>query len=320
VEPSAAEVAGELKILRKGRGIFTTPLGDRVGPALRGTCGILEDDDQDAMQRKLSACFRPLIESLPDDLRVVLLAAFAWHDEARQPFYQERVHWAATTLERDDRTVRRRIDEGIEQIAGKAAAAEPDPGPRYPSRSWHTEELRVALTLGRPRAEAFEFRRVVADADAISELDLALTLSKTGNSGAAVREDDLEVDVFHGGVLIRREMESSDRIGLALRLPEPLRRGERHEIALRFRASIHAPHYVCVPRHPCDLFDLHVKFGDRVPKHIVLLEKAFQDDARDTSPRGVVVPADDAGEVHVRFRHLAPGFAYGIRWQPADAG
>ncbi|MDT7799875.1 MAG: hypothetical protein QOI78_3308 [Actinomycetota bacterium] len=317
MEPSAADLVGELKILRKGRGIFTTQLGERVGPALRSTCGILEGDDQAGMQRKLSVRFRPLIESLPDDLRVVVLAAFAWHDQARQPFYQERVHWAATTLERDDRTVRRRIDEGIEQIAAMAMASiEPDPGPRYPSRSWHTEELRVALTLGQPVAEAFEFRRVVADADEITELDLALTLSKTGNSGAAVRADDVEVDVFHGGVLTSRGMESSDRIGLALRLPEPLRRGQRHEIALRFRASIQAPHYVCVPRHPCELFDLHVKFGDRVPEHIVVLEKAFQDDARDTSPRGVELPADDAGEVHVQFRHLAPGFAYGIRWRP----
>jgi hypothetical protein len=315
---NAADVAGELKLLRKGRGIFTTPLGERVGPALRGTCGIVEGDDQAAMRSKLSVRFLPIIESLPGDLRVVVLAAFAWHEEARQPFYQERVHWAATTLDRDDRTVRRRIDDGIEQIAAMAVA-EPEPGPRYPSRSWHTEELRVALTLG-PVAEAFEFRRVVADADEIAELDLALTLSKTGNSDAAVRADDLEVDVFHGGVLTSREMESSDRIGLALRLPEPLHRGDRHDIALRFRASIREPHYVCVPRHPCDSFDLHVKFGDRVPEHIVLLEHAFQDDARDASPRGVAVVADEAGEVHVRFTHLAPGFAYGIRWQPADVG
>jgi hypothetical protein len=315
----AADVVGELKILRKGRGIFTTPLGDRVGPGLRAICGILEDDDQAVMQRKLSGRLRPLAEALPDDLKVVLLAAFALHEQARKPFYQERVRWAAITLQRDDRTVRRRIDEGIEQIAAMAVkVADPDPGPRYPSRSWHTEELRVALTLGRPAAEAFEFRRVVADADEITELDLALTLSAAAQSGESVHESDLQVDVFHGGVLTSRAMESSDRIGLALRLPEPLRRGEQHEIALRFRASIREPHYVCVPRHPCDLFDLHVKFGDRVPQHIVLLEKVFQDDARDTSRRGTTLTADDSGEVHVRFRNLAPGFAYGIRWQPAD--
>ena len=316
----ASDVVGELKILRKGRGILTTPLGGRVGPALRSVCGIVERDDQAEIQRKLSGRLRLFIGALPDDLKIALTAAFALDGPVREPFYQERVHRAAMTLERDDRTVRRRIDEGVEQVAAMAVAmADRDTGSAYPSRSWHTEELRVALKLGRPVAEAFEFRRVVADADEISELDLALTLSRTGDAAGVVSAADLEVDVFHGGVLTSRAMESSDRIGLALRLPESLRRGERHEIALRFRASIREPHYVCVPRHPCELFDLHVKFGDQVPERIVLLEKAFQDDARDTAPRGTVLAADDAGEVHVRFRNLAPGFAYGIRWSEISA-
>lgn len=310
----AADVVGELKVLRKGRAVFTTPLADRVGPALRFTCGILEDDDTVVMRRKLIARLRPLVESLPDDLKIALLAAFALEERARKPFYQERVHWAAITLERDDRTVRRRIDEGIEHVAAMAVAAgEPDPR-RYPSRSWHTEELRVTLALDQPVAEAFEFRRVVADADEIAELDLALTLTaprESVESVDSVRESDLEVDVFHGGLLAGRVMESSDRIGLSLRLPGPLRRGERHDVGLRFKANMREPHYICVPRHPCDLFDLHVRFGDAVPDRIVRLEKAHRGDTR-----GEMLETDDAGEVHVRFRHLAPGFAYGIRWLP----
>jgi hypothetical protein len=313
---SAADVVGELKLLRKGRAIFTTPLADRVGPALRTTCGILEDDDTVAMRRKLTDRLRPLVESLPDDLKIALLAAFALDERARKPFYQERVHWAAITLDRDDRTVRRRIDEGIQQVAALAVApAGPEQGPRYPSRSWHTEELRVTLALDQPVAEAFEFRRVIADIDEIDRLDLALSLPVGGESGESVRESDLDVDVFHGGVLTRRVMESSDRIGLSLRLPEPLRRGDRHEIGLRFRANMREQRYVCVPRHPCDLFDLHVRFGEKVPDRIVRLEKALRDDRRDRPPHGAVLRTDDAGEVHVRFRHLAPGFAYGIRWR-----
>lgn len=317
VHPTAADVVGELKVLRKGRAIFTTPLAGRIGPALRATCGISEDDDTIVMRRKLVHRLRPLADSLPDDLKIAVLAAFALVEQARKPFYQERVHWAAITLERDDRTVRRRIDEGIEQIAALAVAAGPDPRPRYPSRSWHTEELRVTLALDQPVAEAFEFRRVVADADEIAELDLALTLPATGEP---VADPELVVDVFHGGVLASRAMESSDRVGLSLRLPEPLHRGEKHDIGLRFRANLRAPHYVCVPRHPCDEFDLHVRFGDRVPDRIVRLEKAFQGDTRDRVPRGAELATDDAGEVHVRFRDLAPGFAYGIRWQCAGAG
>lgn len=309
---SAADVVGELKALRKGRAIFTTPLADRIGPALRSACGIVEDDGTVEVRRKLADRLRPLVESLPDDLKIALLAAFALEERARKPFYQERVHWAAITLDRDDRTVRRRIDEGIEQIAALLVAAA-GPAPRHAAnRGWHTEELRVALALDQPVPEAFEFRRVVADADEIAVLDLALTLPSTGESEDSARESELGVDVFHGGVIASRVLESSDRVGLALRLPEPLRRGARHEVGLRFRANLRDPRYVCVPRHPCDLFDLHVRFGERVPKRIVRQEKVSP--AGDRSRTGALLAPDDAGEVHVRFRNLAPGFAYGIRW------
>ncbi len=314
VDVSAADVVGELKALRKGRAIFTTTLADRVGPALRTTCGIAEEDGTVEMRRKLFDRLRPLVESLPDDLKIALIAAFALDERARKPFYQERVHWAAITLDRDDRTVRRRIDEGIEQIAALAVAGAAEAGPRYPSRSWHTEELRVTLALDQPVAEAFEFRRVIADADEIAELDLALTLPAPGESGESVRESDLAVDVFHGGVLGRRVRESGDRFGLALRLPEPLRRGARHEIGLRFRANLREPRYLCVPRHPVDLFDLHVRFGENVPERIVRLEGVDRGETNDPAPPGAELEPDEAGEVHVRFRHLAPGFGYGIRW------
>jgi hypothetical protein len=314
VDFSAADVVGELKALRKGRAIFTTPLADRVGPALRTTCGIAEEDGTVEMRRKLFDRLRPLAESLPDDLKIALVAAFALDERARKPFYQERVHWAAITLDRDDRTVRRRIDEGIEQIAALVVAGATEAGPRYPSRSWHTEELRVTLALDQPVAEAFEFRRVIADADEIAVLDLALTLPVAGESGESVRESDLVVDVFHGGVLGRRVRESKDRFGLALRLPEPLRRGARHEIGLRFRANLREPRYLCVPRHPCDFFDLHVRFGENVPERIVRLAGAARGEANDPTSHGAELEADEAGEVHVQFQHLAPGFGYGIRW------
>ncbi|MFJ8818061.1 hypothetical protein [Amycolatopsis thermoflava] len=317
---STTDVAAELKILRKGRGVSANRLADRVGPALHAVCGISAADNAAVVRQKVSDRLGTLIGALPDDLRTSLLAAFALHEQARHPFYQERVHWAAQTLDRDARTVRRRIDEGIDRLAELAVAgAEPADAPA-PSRSWHTEELRVALALDQPVPEAFEFRRVVVDADEIDELDLALTLTSAGPDTTPLRETDLQVDVFYGGVLTGRRMESSDRIGLALRPPGRLRRGDRHDIALRFRAGLRQPHYVCVPRHPCELFDLHIRFARPLPAEVVRLDKAFQDDARDHSARGTPIEPDEAGEVHEQFRHLVPGFAYGVRWRPVAAG
>ncbi|NYI93269.1 AcrR family transcriptional regulator [Amycolatopsis endophytica] len=316
---STTDVVAELKILRKGRGLSVAQLTERVGPALQAVCAISADDDAAGVRRKVSDRLLALIEALPGDLRMSLLAAFGLHEQAQHPFYGERVSWAARTLERDDRTVRRRIDEGIDRLA-EYAVATTKPAAAGPSRSWHTEELRVALALDQPVPEAFEFRRVVVDADEIDELDLALTLTSAGSNSRPLEETDLRVDVFHGGVLTGRHMESSDRVGLALRLPAPLHRNDRHEIALRFRAGLRHPHYVCVPRQPCDLFDLHVRFGASVPEEVVRLDKAFQDDARDPAVRGAALTVDSSGEVHEQFRHLVPGFAYGVRWRPAEAG
>lgn len=315
MEPSAADLVEELKVLRKGRGVFTTPLGNRVGPALRAVCGIADDAETVEIRERLGQVLGRLAGTLPDDLRTAVLAAFAMHEPARKPFYQERVHWAARELDRDDRTIRRRIDEGIEHIAHQALA-----GPRESRRSalngsWHTEQLRVALALDHQRPEAFEFRRIVADADEVAELDLALTLTTAPGGAGPLRESDLDVDVFHGGTLVRRAMESNDRVGLALRLADPLSRGQIHELSLRFRAEFRHPHYVCVPRHPVDRFDLHVRFPARVPAEVVRLDRVFQDDARDPEARGAAVIPDGSGEVHLQFEHLAPGFAYGIRWQ-----
>ncbi|RSN61338.1 hypothetical protein DMH01_19180 [Amycolatopsis sp. WAC 04182] len=315
MDVSKGDLISELKILRKGRGVAMPQLAERVGPALRMVCELGSGDAVTEVRQKISARLTALSAHLPDDLRTVVLAAFGLAPDARMPFYQDRVHWAATRIERDDRTARRRIDEGIAQLAEFAIGMlRPVSEAKRVAYQWHTEELRVALAVDRPVPEAFEFRRVVSDTDALTELDLALTVTAPDSARAKAHKEDLDVEVFHGGILTGRRMESSDRFGLALKLPNVLNHGDRHEIALRFRARIE-PHYVCVPRHPCDLFDLHVRLGsERAPREVVLLNKALQDDARDPIAEGTSIPVNEAGEVHVRFENLDPGFAYGVKW------
>ncbi|MFK0248391.1 hypothetical protein ACIQUM_27170 [Amycolatopsis azurea] len=320
---SAEDLAGELKQLRRGRGIAAPQLADRAGPALRAVCGTTEDDENAAIRRRLTHCLSEWTRSLPDDLRTAVLAALGLHPEAVKPFYQDRVRWLAKRLDRDDRTARRRIDEGMDRLAEIAVTSTSESDEvevSRPSRRWHTEELRVALALDQPIPEVFEFRRIVADADDITELDLALTLTDSVYRGEAIGADDLRVDVFHGGLLIGRAMESTDRVGLALRLPEPLGRHSKHEVAMRFRAEFRHPHFVCVPRHPVDLFDLHVRFAQPVPAEVVQLDRVFQGDASDEAARGSSLTPDASGEVHVQFRGLEPGFAYGVRWKEPERG
>jgi hypothetical protein len=318
MEVEFANLVSELRTLRKGRGLFVGQISDRVGPTLREVCGVAVSDGPAEIRRKVAERLEGLASGLPGDLRVSLLAAFGIERDARLPFYQDRVRWAAERIHRDDRTARRRIDEGIDRIAELATSSAGGRDSLIAEASavgWHTDELKVSVVLDQPVPEALEFRRVVAERDHLTELDLAMTL--TAGLDRPIGVDQLQVDVFYGGTLIKKTLESGDRIGLVLALPEELHRDDRHDIAVRYRIpnGQMQPHFVCVPKHRCDLFDLRVRFNlDNPPAHIYRLTDAFQHDVDDPTATGETLWCDAAGEIHTTFRQLTPGRAYGLRW------
>ncbi len=310
-----ANLIEELKILRKGRGLFVSHIDERVGVTLRTVCEVTEADGPAEIRYKVGERLGNLAKKLPPDLRIAVMAAFAIVPDARLPLYQDRVSWAAAKLNRDPRTARRRIDDGIHHLAQLATMSGPRPV-ALGSAGWHTEKLRLTLVLDRGHPEVLEQRRIIADSDGLTELDLATTV--TGTRVAERTPTDLGVNLFHGGTLMARGMEASDRFGFSLRLPAPLARGDVHEFALRLRPRDGLPlrpHFACVPRHACDLLDLRVRFDPRqVPDRIRLLEGVFQRDLDDVAACGEEVVADPAGDVHVVFSDLTPGMAYGVRW------
>lgn len=300
-----AELVQELKVLRKGRGLLAGRIEERVGPSLRSACEVADDDGLVAIRQKVAGRLAELAEHLPEDLRLAALAAFAICAEARQPLYQDRVLWAARRVDRDPRTVRRRVDEAIDLLAELATGAVRSSSAAPPEARWHTASLWVSLKLDQPRPVVLEQRRIVADQDGLRALDLAISLPGG--------RDDLSVTVLYGGTLVDRGMEASDRWGYTLELPRPLSRGEAWEVAILFEpASALRPYMVCVPRHPCEAFDLRVRFGGT--PEVRVLDGAFQRDVSDPGYRGKAHPVDSAGEVHLKFRNLMPGLAYGARW------
>ncbi|GAB3497421.1 hypothetical protein [Amycolatopsis cihanbeyliensis] len=308
-----AELVRELKSLRKGRGLFAGRVLERVGPNLRAVCEVWDGDGPAAVRRKVATRLAELAEHLPADLRLAALAAFAVNDEVRLPRYQDRVLWVAIRLDRDQRTVRRRVDEAIDQLAELAFGA-PHGRTGEPAGAWRTTELLVAMALDRERPEVLEQRRIVADQDGLRELDLAVSLP----AGRCA----MDIGVFYGGTPVDDAMAASNRLGVALALPGPLSKGESHDVAVRFRLpAAHAmrPYLVWVPRRPCELFDLRVRFGrDMVAPRVWTLHGAALRDVSDPVRYGHQYPVDRAGEIHLRFRQLTPGLAYGARWEPGS--
>jgi hypothetical protein len=70
-----------------------------------------------------------------------------------------------------------------------------------------------------------------------------------------------------------------------------------------------------VPRRRCDLFDLRICFGSGHPPRTVWpLSSVYQRDVDEAVHSGQAIALDAAGELHVRFRDLTRGLAYGVRW------
>lgn len=321
----AREIEADLKALRRGWGIEAPDIESRIGSALRAAAGI-HDEREPAQIRKLTAALlNTHIEHLPDELAVACRAAFALDSGIRHRLLKDRVSVAAALIDRDARTVHRRIDDGIRRIA-EGAARSLGPAPSADCRAgppWRTAELHAMLVLDLPVPEVFEFRRIVAERDQLTQVDLEVTLTPSAgyHSGAPT---DLGLTVLYGGVLSDRAMKSTSRIGFTLDLPEPLDRGAEHEYALRVTVpatSPMAPHYVCTPRFPCDLFRLHVRFGpDRVPESVWRLDGAppleIDDLAADRQPLSV----NGSGEVLAVFTALETHLSHGVAWCPTTAG
>lgn len=123
IMPENEQLVTELKVLRKGRGILAPTLASRVGPALRKATGTTAIKATGALRRKVADSLWCWAMELPEDLRHAVVTAFALdHNNSQAPLYQERVRAVARQLNRDDRTARRRIDDGIERLAEIAVA------------------------------------------------------------------------------------------------------------------------------------------------------------------------------------------------------
>jgi len=304
------ELVRELKSLRKGRAVLAGRLGDRIGPHLRTMCGIADDDKPVTVRGKVVARLIELAEQLPDDLRLATTAAFALGNEVRLPLLQDRVQWVAARMDRDARTVRRRMDDAIDHIAELVATA-----PRALSGDWHTERLSVAATLDQPRPELLEQYRVVADRGPVHELVFTSPL--------AVGRGCVAVDLLYGGTLHGHHPADHDRHSFTLVLPEPLSRGESHDFAVRFRLRdprAMRSYLVQASDHPCERFDLRVRFpADQDPPGVWTLRDAPETATFRPVHHGQQHAVNRSGEIHLRYRQLIPGLVYGATWRGEDA-
>lgn len=316
-----AEFRAELRRLCKGRGLLGPDLGDRIGPALHRRMSVAGLAGPGAPRRAvLVDWLESWLRELPEDLRLAARVALGLHPRAARRFLSDRVSWLAGELDRDERTVRRRIDEALDLLtelmtdraAQAMAAIRPPEGPS----GWYFECVRSVVRLDTPGPEVFEERRVVATVHDLDSLVIAVSLPVPGHPVAD--RADLFAEVVFGGRLSARERPSESLFRFLIDLPRAMHAGDRHDLALRFWLPPEqpmAPHYALTPLVRCDRLLVRVKFADKaLPAHVWRVD-GVTPRMLDDAPAGLPeVTVNRVAEAEAVFTELALGHAYGLRW------
>ena len=310
-----SRLAEEFRRLRRGRGLHSAGLADRLGPLLTELVGAPADASDSVLRRRLRVLIDQLASGFPEDQRAAIMSALAADQRAANRL-SDRTARLATESNYAERTVRRRIHEAFDQLAGAAAA---ELAGRDREGGWHLRRLDSLLRLDGPGPEVTEKRTIVADRR--DGLDRIRTrFSVPSNGGVVLPETDLLVSARYGAVISKIERKSDALFEFEIEFPEPLPYGREHEYELVFRLPPSwplEPYYAMVPMVECDSFRLRVRFGlDRLPLSVVCLDGLEYQEFRGRLAPGRSVRLDSFGEAALAFERLVPRRMYGIEWVP----
>jgi hypothetical protein len=322
-ESRTSGVIEELRLLPRGRGVLADDIDNRLGPWLRDLLGVDSRDDPGVVRRKVAARLSVLADRLPEDLGHAVRAALALGDVATDRFLKDRVGRLAAGIQRDPRTAKRRVDEGLRRLAEMLVEAAEPPAASNPfaPEGWYIRTLNSVLLLDREPPQLFERRRVVATRSGLDHVLISLSAPSPENRNGSARPP-VGLDVLQGGVVVE-ETSTGSHYRASLGLPHALAVGEEHEFTVVFTSRPRRemrPYYTLTPLRPCESFGLTVRF-DRAdpPASVWRLDGLPPRMVTEYDPGRNEFDVDAIGEVGVSFSDLRPGLAYGIGWSsPRD--
>lgn len=310
-------LADQLQGLRKGRGLLSANIADRLGSELIEVCGIGRRDGAGTIREKIKNRLQEFLEDVPLGPRRAVLVALAIDPEAQFPTVTGRRDWLASIMPCDVRTVRRLEDRGFAAIVHAALARTNMPSPALTGSSygWRLRRFRALLRLDKAPTELVEERTIVATRDGLSEIVAAISLPKLAGGGS---EPGVTAEVLYGARIASVSHTSAQHFRFVLELPRPLRLGEEHEYGICFRLADGQPmrpHYAFQPLLPCESFDLRVRFNPQQPPHAIWrLDDAPPRVVEDGEPTNDLLHVDAVGDIRLGFTELAPGLGYGLAW------
>jgi hypothetical protein len=313
-----AEMVAELSLLRRGHGLHAPDAMQRIGPRLMAVAGIEPGMTSGERRTLLMDKLSQAVQTLPNDLRLAVEAAFGLHPEAQSRFLNERMAWLGRQLDRDPRTATRRVQDGLELLAEHLLSHATDPGDddsAFAPRGWYVESQRSTLMLHFDPVRLHENRRVVSTRDGLDRLTVSWSIPAETPADLA----DLRVDMLFGGRLHRDEDTSTLTYWNGwVELPRPLAVGDRHEFELVVTTvprRLFRPYFVMSPYRRCDEFIARVKFDAGIrPESVWQLDGVPFEYVNANQPVGRLLDLDGIDEVTSRFTNLQKGFSYGVRW------
>jgi hypothetical protein len=310
-------LAEELRSLRKGRGMRHVTVLTRLGPETKRLFQINESDGAVAARAKATATVNHLLRDETREVRLAVLAALALHPETTHRDLSGRRLWLARQLHCQERTARRRVDEAFELLVQAAAESDLEAVPDPPAlHDWHIRRMDAVLRLDVPSPELIDRRTITFVKSGIGEIVAQLSLPRPSRD--ASQPHDVHAEIQYGGQIRARERPADQYFRWIVELPRRFCAGETHDYGIVYRlppGQSMAPHYVLQPLAPCEAFDVTVRFDpNRLPRLVWRLNGVVPRVIDEDRPVGETVQPDRFGEVHLTFRNLLQGFAYGVKW------
>lgn len=300
----------ELRQLCRGRGLQAAEL--RLSPTLAARLATVAGAGPPNRGKLLDWLDRG-IGLLPADLGLAARVGLALRPEAGNRFLGDRLERLATQVGREQRTVRRRLDEALSRLAEMLTSDPPEPAPAPSSSATsYVRRVRALVVLDRPEPEVFEERTIVATDTGLAVITVAMSVPHPDGASPP----HVTADVLFGARLARTDRPGPSHVRFVLRLPRSLQPNEEHRFALRYRLAPGqrmTPRYALTPFDRCDELQLRVRFGDPTPcvwRLPGVPPRSLDDDPGDLEK----VEPDSVGEAFVQFSGLKPGLGYGLRW------
>ena len=249
------------------------------------------------------------LRALPRDLRYAFSVAVGL--ESDRHLLKDRLQAAGKVLDRDPRTLSRRLRQAEALLASELLQADRKLNRTYESGPWALSRLVLEIDLSRERPLATVSQVLRPLQDDLSEFRHTIAVA------APLPPSEAPVVTAGAGCRLRAVERVSDRSWVAVLDVPPVLRGRSLELSFQVefphRNSL-LPFAAFSPIRPCASLDVHVQFGDPpVAAHVWKVNEmppALVTD-RPLGARNVPLPG---GLASVSFTGLRPGFAYGLAW------